>query len=115
MYDSLTSVLEQTSVSPAVERRHLPITRISTSVERNPVSTSSNMFTISVPAYPPKSRNWPSNLSLRFAPIPANTFLLIGIRAPDSDKSSQFGSYAIIFRACARLDVSILMVEEVAD
>jgi len=93
----------------------LPVQLISTSVKRSPVGTSDNMFRTLLSAHSPRSSNFPLNLPVRTVPIPANAPLSIRMRDPINDKSSRFGSCAIISRICVRVTTPELMTKEVTD
>jgi len=116
MRDSLTMVLQHASTNLTTEGRRWRTKRISTLVKRNPVGISNNMFrTSSLAQWSPRSPNFPQNLPLGSVPTPSNSLLSAGINGPHNDKSSKFGSHAIMAQIPTRLTPRISMVKEVTD
>ena len=109
-------VLRHASTSLTTEGRQLRVHSISTSVKRNPAGISNNILMTSLLSQRTlRSSNFPPNLPLRTVPNPSNSVLSTGIRGPRNDKSSKFGSSAIMSRISARVTPLVPMVKEVTD
>lgn len=115
MCESFTTVLQHASASLTAEGRRSRVHPIHISVKCSPVGISNNTSRAPLLTYSLQSISRPPNLPLRAVPIPGNSFLFTATRDPDSDRSSRFGSCAIISRTCMRVTTQVSMAKEVTD